>query len=76
MDIHEEGRQLVEGIIRRKRARMLLEGTPECEACPYPRPGTCLIACPRGCSHHLCPGCAEEMRERSSAWHGPYPGLS
>lgn len=64
MDIHREGRQLVQDIIRRKRARMLVEGTPECETCPYPHPGTCLAICPQGCRHYLCPACAEETQEK------------
>lgn len=71
MDIHREGRQLVQDIIRRKRAMMLLEGTPECEACPYPHPGTCLVVCPQGRRHYLCPACAEETKERQ----GPCPPL-
>jgi hypothetical protein len=63
MDLHQEGRQLVEDIIRRKRIRMFLEGTPECEACLFPRPGTCLLLCRQGCRHYLCPGCAEETTQ-------------
>lgn len=68
MDLHQEGKRLVEHIIRRKRVRMFLAGIPECEACPYPRPGICVVICRSGCGHYYCPGCAEEARNRESAW--------
>ena len=60
MDLHQEGRRLVEDIIRRKRIRLHLDGIPECERCTVPRPGPCIIVCPEGCRLHLCPCCAEE----------------
>jgi hypothetical protein len=68
VDLNQEGKRLVEHIICRKRVRMFLEGIAECEACPYPRPGTCLVICSPGCGHYFCPGCAEEARSREAAW--------
>lgn len=65
MDMHQEGRQLVEDIIRGKRIRMFLEGTPECEACLFPWPGICLLLCRQGCRHYLCPVAPRRQRRRS-----------
>jgi hypothetical protein len=68
VDLHQEGRLLVEDIIRRKRVRMFLEGIPECEACRYPRPGTFRILCFSGCSHNYCPACAGERTQSRFTW--------
>lgn len=67
MDIHEIGKELVKAIILRKRWSMNFSGIPECELCENPRPGTELVECPKGCSHHLCLRCKEEVDIRNQA---------
>jgi hypothetical protein len=62
MDIHEIGRELVKAILIRKEFALHYAGTPRCESCTSPRPGTEQIQ-----GHFLCYRCLEEAKIRGQA---------